>query len=375
MRWAGCQGCCTGPAAVHHGRLGQEPPPAQHGTHPAGVPASITAGGAGRQGDLDPEGRRPPRAASSGLRADCRRRAVHDGRPFRPLTAADDQGRQLPGRLPRLACSGRASAACGPAARDRLARPHHGPRRAPYPIDLDPHGPAPDVTVTRKATSPGELLLDVIAARILTSATAFPQDNPEQLANAKAELRVFAAGPGDIIAALLAAARCPGQLAGLGASGGISGHGIAAPPAADLTEPWHSMLARYHRRNPQTALGARHPGGHGGRAARAGRCQACHPGPAPRRARHILHMLASGITLEDDWAYARGVRPCRCCGQETAAAAGRPRVPTACALRGATGWSCCGWRSFPRWTAAPPGPTSSPPGDRPRSAASRERDR
>jgi len=57
--------------------------------------------------------------------------------------------------------------------------------------------------VTRKATSPGELLLDVIAARILTSAAAFPHDNPEQLANAKAELRVFAAGPGDIIAALL----------------------------------------------------------------------------------------------------------------------------------------------------------------------------
>ena len=26
MRWAGCQGCCTGPAPVHHGRPGQEPP-------------------------------------------------------------------------------------------------------------------------------------------------------------------------------------------------------------------------------------------------------------------------------------------------------------------------------------------------------------
>jgi hypothetical protein len=131
------------------------------------------------------------------------------GWPFRPFTAADDKGRQLPGRLPRLACSGRASAASGPAARDPLARPHHGPRRPPTRIDLDPHGPAPDVTVTRKATSPGELLLDVIAARILTSATAFPQDNPEQLANAKAELRVFAAGPGDIIAALLAADALP----------------------------------------------------------------------------------------------------------------------------------------------------------------------
>jgi hypothetical protein len=187
--------------------------------------------------------------------------------------------------------------------------------------------------VTRKATSPGELLLDVIAARILTSAAAFPQDNPEQLANARAELRVFAAGPGDIIAALLAAGALPRPARRAVRQRGISGHGITAPPAADPTEPriacWPAATAAIRRRRSQPASL-----GHGGRA---GRCQACHPGPAPRRARHILHMLASGITLADDWAYARGVRPCRCCGQETAAAAGTPRVPTACALRVATG--------------------------------------
>ena len=45
-------------------------------------------------------------------------------------------------------------------------------------------------TVTRKATSPGELLLDVIAARILTSAAASPQDNAGQPAAANAHLRV-----------------------------------------------------------------------------------------------------------------------------------------------------------------------------------------
>lgn len=77
------------------------------------------------------------------------------------------------------------------------------PPASPLPASTWTRGPAPDVTVTRKTTSPGELLLDVIAARILTSAAAFPQDNPEQLANARAELRVSAAGPGDIIAALL----------------------------------------------------------------------------------------------------------------------------------------------------------------------------
>ena len=40
-------------------------------------------------------------------------------------------------------------------------------------IDLDRHIPAPDVTVTPAAHSPGELLLDVIAARILGLMTPF----------------------------------------------------------------------------------------------------------------------------------------------------------------------------------------------------------
>jgi hypothetical protein len=83
--------------------------------------------------------------------------------------------------------------------------------------------------VTRKATSPGELLLDGIAARILCSGPSFPQD----------DLRAFIGdGPGDIVAALHAsdalppASPVPGQLAALCTRIGIPRHGITAPPAA-----------------------------------------------------------------------------------------------------------------------------------------------
>ena len=185
-------------------------------------------------------------------------------------------------------------------------------------IDLDPQIPAPEVTVTRNAHSPGELLLDVIAARILSSAAAFPQDNLEQPAAGTADLRAFVAdGPGDIVATLHAAGALPpaspvpGQLAGLCDRLGIPGHAITMPPADDLPEPWRSMLTRPRprRRTPQagpapgilaatvvelpelddariTILGLHH-----------------------REPVTILHMLASGVTLEDDWEYARGVRP------------------------------------------------------------------
>ena len=40
----------------------------------------------------------------------------------------------------------------------------------------------------------------------------------------------------------------PGQLAGLCDRLGIPGPGITAPPAADLPEPWQSLLNSYHRR-------------------------------------------------------------------------------------------------------------------------------
>lgn len=102
--------------------------------------------------------------------------------------------------------------------------------------------------MTWKATSPGELLPDVIAVRIL-SLVAFWPDNPEQVAAFQPELRAFVAdGPGHIVAALHAAgalppaSRVPGQLAALCAKAGISDHGIIVPPAMDLPERWQHML-------------------------------------------------------------------------------------------------------------------------------------
>ena len=70
-------------------------------------------------------------------------------------------------------------------------------------IDLGPQNPAPtaDVTATPDAHSPGELLLDVIAARILTAVAPFAPGNPGQRA-ADDDLRAFVGdGPGHIVAA------------------------------------------------------------------------------------------------------------------------------------------------------------------------------
>jgi len=62
---------------------------------------------------------------------------------------------------------------------------------------------------------------------------------------------------GDVVTALQAAGAlppsnpAPGQLAGLCARLGISGHGITTPPAVDMPERWLSLLTRYHRRDPR----------------------------------------------------------------------------------------------------------------------------
>jgi len=102
-------------------------------------------------------------------------------------------------------------------------------------IDLDPQVAATEVTVTRTAHSPGELLLDVIAARILCSgAVAFPQYDLEHPPAGVADLRAFIGdGPGRIVAALHAsgalppASPVPGQLAALCTR---SGHPATASP-------------------------------------------------------------------------------------------------------------------------------------------------
>ena len=179
-------------------------------------------------------------------------------------------------------------------------------------IDLDPQipAPAPDVTVTPNAPSPGELLLDAVAARILTAAARVPPVHPGQPAAAHGELRALGDGPGCIIAALHAAGALPpgspvpGQLAGLCARLGITGHGITAPPAGDLPQRWHSMLACREPQAPLapgvlTATAAELPGLDGAQIAIAG----LHHGERGT----IMHLLATGVTLEAGWPY--GVRP------------------------------------------------------------------
>jgi hypothetical protein len=182
-------------------------------------------------------------------------------------------------------------------------------------IALNPQIPAPDVTVTRTAHSPGELLLDVIAAQILATAALFWQHNPGQLAAATAHLREFAGdGPGDVIAALHAAGMLPpdspvpGQLAGLCARLGINGHGITAPPGRDLPQQWQSMLTPA-RREPQpppapgilAATVAELPEMDGTTIAIVGLHHGKHG--------TIMHLLASNTTLETGGAYNGTFRP------------------------------------------------------------------
>jgi len=181
-------------------------------------------------------------------------------------------------------------------------------------IDLDrpSSAPAPGVTATQDSCSPGELLLDVIAARILTAAAPLARGNPGPPAAADG-LRAFVGdGPGHVVAALHAAgllppdSPAPGQLARLCARLGIDGHGITAPPAADLPGHWHDMLSRREPQLPAApgilaATVTELPDLDGATIAIAG----LHHGERGT----IMALLATGVTLEDDWPYARGVKP------------------------------------------------------------------
>jgi hypothetical protein len=129
-------------------------------------------------------------------------------------------------------------------------------------IDLPQGGPTADgePDVSEAKLSPGEQLLIMLAEQLLTVAPEFPRDFRRQLAVVlPGPLPAMAAGLGDIIAGLEAAdvlsplSPVPARLAALCASLGIGGHGIAAPPADDLPEPWLSLLAHYQRRKPDTA--------------------------------------------------------------------------------------------------------------------------
>jgi hypothetical protein len=137
-------------------------------------------------------------------------------------------------------------------------------------VDLDPSArPPQDATVTAGPgrASPGDHVLHAVAAGLL--ARAGPDGFPlREGAPRPGPLAPGAEGFGDVIAALQAAGALsplspvPGQFAALCARLHLPGHGITAPPARDLPEPWLSMLAHYHRGQARTA-----PAADGGAAA------------------------------------------------------------------------------------------------------------
>ena len=243
-------------------------------------------------------------------------RFIVDGWPIHPFTAVDDQG-----------VSYYISWRPGPAMTQLALRPdppHQirwldlttaavGPTTH---IDLDRRIPVPDITVTPTAYRPGELLLDVIAARILGLVTPFSPDNPGQPMSAGADLRAFVGDrPGQIVAVLHAAgvlppdSPAPGQLAGLCTRLGIDGHGIGAPPNEDLPERWQSLLSPTpgHKRRAPFAPGVLTTAV--GELPELDGVQITILGLNHGERGTIMHLLVSGVTLEDEWEFARGVMP------------------------------------------------------------------
>ena len=139
-------------------------------------------------------------------------------------------------------------------------RPAHEPRwldlttspgQPAVRLDLTPPAPAQQdatVTVTTAPASPGEHMLQAIAAKLLTTLLA-ASSGPDPAGPQPGPLGTAADGLGQVITALQAAGALspfspvPGQLAALCAVLPASGHGITAPPARDLPAPWRSMLA------------------------------------------------------------------------------------------------------------------------------------
>jgi hypothetical protein len=240
------------------------------------------------------------------------------GRPFPPFAVTDDQGVSY-----QITWSG------GHTASMLLLRPdppHQirsldvtGAVEAATRIDLGRPIPRPDVTVTPGAHSPGELMLEGIAARILSLVAYRPGDNPRP-PTASADMRAYIGdGPGHLVAVLHAAdvlppdSPVPGQLAGLCARLGIDGHGITAPPDGDLPEQWQSLLTYPRRRTPQplpapsilATTMAELPESDGAKTTIVGVTHSL----VVDQPRTIMHLLTSGVTLEDDWKFSRGVFP------------------------------------------------------------------
>jgi hypothetical protein len=244
--------------------------------------------------------------------------------PARPLTAVDDRGVSYQFML----IGGFRTAVL-----ELVPDPPHAIRwldlltssgESAFRINLDPPDPQRpppnpqrpplEIAVTRTATSPGEILLDAIAARILILvAGSTPGTTARPPAASNDQRAFFSDGPGNVTAALYAAgvlppsSPVPGQLAALCERVGIPDHGISAPPAADLPQPWQSMLNGYHRQ-PRPPL----PGGSwvtvvAGLPELDG-VQLTVLGLNHDEPNTVMHLVASGVTPDVDWSYSRAVR-------------------------------------------------------------------
>ena len=162
-------------------------------------------------------------------------------------------------------------------------------------IDLDARIPAREVTVIQTALTPGEVLLDRIAAGLLIRAPVFAADQHRPPS---------ATGlPGDIIAALQVAealprsSPVPGQLAWLGAK--LAGDDVTAPPAG-VPQPWLSLLSYHQRRPPRPApafcaatVTVEFPEIDGARFAILGLFNGSDG--------TVAYLLAAGVAPDDDW--------------------------------------------------------------------------
>lgn len=244
--------------------------------------------------------------------------------PFRKVTAVDDRATSY--RLSFRGWAGtnrtelegaldlRPNPPSGIRWLDISAAPGEPATRVDLAWAIPPLAANPPVTLTGTTVSPGELLLNGIAARILARAEPIPAGT---IPAGAARLKSFphaADGLGAIIAALQAAGALsplspvPGQVARLCAALGISGHGITAPPAGVLPEPWQGMLTDDRAPSPATpartawaATAVELPELDGARIAFLGLHQSDHS--------TILNIQASGVEMEDDWLYIRGIRP------------------------------------------------------------------
>jgi hypothetical protein len=134
-------------------------------------------------------------------------------------------------------------------------------------VDVIPQTPpsrpeaAAEPEVSPLTRSPGEYLLIMVAERLLTMAPDDPLGRRQLSRISTGPLQTVVTGLGDVIAALEAAdvlsplSPVPAQVAAVCAGLRVSGHGIAAPPAHELPDPWLSLLAYYQRRKPDTTPG------------------------------------------------------------------------------------------------------------------------